>query len=132
MFFARTAKGRGPDLAVLCGWESRRDSVQGMLYAAEFYRVDASGPKPAVASLTDLNRKFNTADAVEVERAGQARQQWKPKFKTVAGVEKLLAKMGLPQSASPLRGIRPPPRRSWCEAPAVIVAASPTARGTSR
>jgi hypothetical protein len=96
VFFARTVKGGGRDLAVLCDWESSGQMVSGAMYAAEFYRVDAGGPKITVASLTDLNRKFNTADAVEVTEHGK-RVNRKPKFKTVADVKRLLRKMGLPQ-----------------------------------
>ncbi len=97
VFFARTVKGGGRDLAVLCGWQQGGQIVNGETYGAEFYRVDASGPKITVTSLTDLNKKFVTSDMHEVNKRGKWIRTGKPTFTTVAQVKKLLTKMGLPQ-----------------------------------
>ncbi|MES1206889.1 MAG: hypothetical protein ABUS79_13210 [Pseudomonadota bacterium] len=97
VFFARTVKGGGRDLAVLCRWESNGGMVNGMSYGAQFYRVDAAGAKPVVTSLTQLNQKFETDDLVRVNNHGKWTKGSKPAFKTVADVKKLLTKMGIPQ-----------------------------------
>ncbi len=97
VFFARTVKGAGRDLAVLCTWEHGGQAQNGTVYAAEFYRIDASGSKTTVTRLTDLNRKFVTSDIAEVNKHGKWITTGKATFKTVADVKKLLMKMGLPQ-----------------------------------
>ncbi len=97
VFFARTAKDRGRDLAVLCGWPANGEATNGRLYAAEFYRVDVTQTKVTVTSLKDLNGKFNTADMLESDGHGHWTRTRTATFKTVAGVKKLLNKMGLRQ-----------------------------------
>jgi hypothetical protein len=92
VFFARTAKGGGRDLAVLCGWDSH-----GMCYAAQFYRVKDGGSKTVVDSVSDLDKKFVTCDAVDWNKRGKSVEGSKAQFKTVAQVKKLLTKMGLKQ-----------------------------------
>jgi hypothetical protein len=48
VFFARTVKGGGRDLAVLCRWETRGAATNGMSYGAEFYRLKENGSRIAV------------------------------------------------------------------------------------
>lgn len=91
-FFARTVKGGGRDLAVLCKWDS-----QGTCYAAEFYRLVAKGPTLLVGPVTELNKKLETCDEVGVNKKGQWVRSRKAEFRTVAEVKKRLAKMGLDQ-----------------------------------
>jgi hypothetical protein len=98
VFFARTEKGRTRDLAVLCRWEQTHAVANGMLYGAEFYRVDAAGPKTVVTPLKELIDKFTTSDIVELDEHNKWVRGSKPTFTTVAGVKKLLVKMGLKQS----------------------------------
>jgi hypothetical protein len=98
VFFARTEKDKPRDLAVLCRWEEIHATASGMLYGAEFYRVDASGPKTVIRPLTDFNKKFTTGAIDEVDARGKVIKGSKPAFTTVAGVKKLLVKMGLKQS----------------------------------
>ena len=82
VFFARTVKGGGRDLAVLCRWQPR-----GTCYGAEFYRVKAAVSKTTVDSVKPLKDKLFTCD-----------ESGRPvKFTTVAQVKKLLTKMGLKQ-----------------------------------
>jgi hypothetical protein len=97
VFFARTVKGGGRDLAVLCRWEARHAVAQGMLYGAQFYRLKERGSEMVVEAVTDLNRKFETDDLVRENDHGKWVQGPKAKFKTVAEVKKLLTKMGLKQ-----------------------------------
>jgi hypothetical protein len=98
VFFARTAQGRPRDLAVLCRWEERHAIAQGTIYGAEFYRVDAAGPKAVVAPLAELNKKFVTGGVSSLDERGRWSKEPKAKFTTVAGVKKVLEKMGLKQS----------------------------------
>lgn len=93
VFFARTVKGGGRDLAVLCGWYSH-----GMCYGAEFYRVKDSGSKIVVDSLPDPRKKFFTCDEVDAQdKRGRWTYGHMAQFKTVAEVKKLLTKMGVKQ-----------------------------------
>jgi hypothetical protein len=96
VFFARTAKDGGRDLAVLCQWEARNALANGMAYATEFYRLKDSGSKPTVEPLKDLNEKFITTDLYNKEH-GKWVKGSTAKFSTVAEVKKLLTKMGLKQ-----------------------------------
>ena len=48
-------------------------------------------------TLTDLNKQFDTDDLVRLNKNGKWVQGTKPKFTTVAGVKKLLTRMGLEQ-----------------------------------
>jgi hypothetical protein len=93
VFFARTAKDGGRDLAVLCSWDIRHLEVSGTDYSAEFYRLKDRESDMAVEPLAKLNKKFETSDLVYVDE----RRTLKAKFKTVAEVKKLLTKMGLRQ-----------------------------------
>ena len=97
VFFARTVKGGGRDLAVLCRWEERHAVANGMLYGAQFYRVENRGPKIVVEPVADLNKRFQTDELVRLN----GHEKWvsgpKAKFTTVAEVKKLLTKMGIKQ-----------------------------------
>ena len=97
VFFARTAKEGGRDLAVLCKWDDQHAVVNGTSYSALFYRVTEKGAKINVQTLTDLNKQFDTDDEVRLNKNGKWVQGPKPKFTTVAGVKKLLTQMGLKQ-----------------------------------
>jgi hypothetical protein len=97
VFFARTVKGGGRDLGVLCTWEANGSMVNGALYSAFFYRVTEAGSHLTVEPVADLNKKFKTGDFVRVDEHGKWRNGPKPKFKTVADVKKLLKKMGIDQ-----------------------------------
>ena len=97
VFFARTAKEGGRDLAVLCKWDDEHAVVNGTSYSALFYRVIEKGSKISVQTLADLNKQFDTDDLVRLNKNGKWVQGPKPKFTTVAGVKKLLTKMGLKQ-----------------------------------
>jgi hypothetical protein len=97
IFFARTAKGAGRDLAVLCQWEVRHAVAEGTSYGARFYRLRETGSKMHVEPATALNKKFNTDDLVVEDKHGKWVSTPKPTFKTVADVKKLLTKMGLKQ-----------------------------------
>lgn len=92
VFFARTAEGRGRDLAVLCGWDSH-----GMCYGAEFYRLEETGPKMAVRSMTDLKKEFFSCDETDLSRTGMWTHGRRARFKTVSQVKALLAKKGIKQ-----------------------------------
>jgi len=95
VFFARTVKGGGRDLAVLCSWEARHAIVNGMSYSAQFYRLKARGVQMVVEPVTEMNAKFQTGDLVRINEHGKWVHGPKAKFKTVAEVKKLLTKMGL-------------------------------------
>lgn len=97
VFFARTVKGGGRDLAVLCRWEQRHAVVNGMLYGAQFYRLKELKPKMVVEPVTDLNDRFQADDLVRLNDHDKWVQGPKAKFTTVAQVKKLLTKMGLKQ-----------------------------------
>ena len=97
VFYARTVKGGGRDLAVLCHWMVRHAVAEGDDYAAQFYRVKENGSKVVVEPVTELNSKFVTADVAQSDSRGKWTQGPKAKFKTVAEVKKLLTKMGLKQ-----------------------------------
>jgi hypothetical protein len=97
VFFARTVKGGGRDLAVLCKWDDQHAVVNGESYSALFYRVRETGSKIDVQPLTDLNKQFDTDDLVRLNKKGKWVQGPKAKFTTVAGVKKLLTRMGLKQ-----------------------------------
>ena len=97
VFFARTVKGGGRDLAVLCSWEARSAIVNGMSYSAQFYRLKEKGAQMVVEPMTDMNAKFQTGDLVRINEHGKWVHGPKAKFKTVAEVRKLLTKMGLKQ-----------------------------------
>ena len=97
VFFARTAKGHGRDLAVLCHWDVQHAVAQGDTYAAEFYRVKEEAAKTVVEPVTELNKKFVTADVAQLNARGKWVQGPKADFKTVAEVKKRLTKMGLKQ-----------------------------------
>jgi hypothetical protein len=97
VFFARTAKEGGRDLAVLCKWDDEHAVVNGTSYSALFYQVSEKGSKISVQPLTDLNKQFDTDDEVRLNKNGKWVPGPKPKFTTVAGVKKLLTKMGLKQ-----------------------------------
>lgn len=92
VFFARTARERGRDLAVLCGWDSH-----GMCYGAEFYRLEEAGSKTTVKSMAELKKKFFSCDEAELGRNGRWSSGRRANFKTVAEVKKLLTNMGLKQ-----------------------------------
>lgn len=98
VFFARTGKGGGRDLAVLCRWDVNgvEGDADGAFYSAEFYRLKARGSGTVVEPVTELNAMFRTADLV-VDKPGKVVWIKRAKFKTVAEVKKLLTKMGLPQ-----------------------------------
>lgn len=96
VFFARTVKGGGRNLAVLCSWEQGGPVTNGMFYGAQFYRLEEKGEKIVVEPVADLNKKFETSDLVYNEH-GKWSQGPKAKFRTVADVKKLLTKMGLKQ-----------------------------------
>jgi hypothetical protein len=98
IFFARTAKGGGRDLAVLCRWDVNgiEGDADGAWYSAEFYRLKERGSDMAVEPVTELNAKFKTADLI-VDKPGKVVWIRKAKFKTVAEVKKMLTKMGLSQ-----------------------------------
>ncbi len=97
VFFARTVKGGGRDLAVLCGWHYGGQANNGAVYAAQFYRIEASGPKVTATSLEGLNKQFLTSDMYESNKRGKWVRTGKPTFTTVAEIKKRLTKMGLPQ-----------------------------------
>jgi hypothetical protein len=97
VFFARTVKGGGRDLAVLCRWEARHAVAQGMSYSAQFYRLKERGSEIVVESVTDLNKRFETDNLVHENEHGKWVKGPKAKFKTVAEVKKLLTKMGFEQ-----------------------------------
>ena len=97
MFFARTVKGGGRDLAVLCRWEQQHAVANGMLYGAQFYQLKAKGEQLAVEPMTTLNNQFQTDDLVTLNKHDKWVQGPKAKFTTVAEVKKLLTKMGLKQ-----------------------------------
>jgi hypothetical protein len=97
VFFARTQKDGGRDLAVLCHWNIQHAVAEGDDYAAQFYRVKESGSKFVVEPMTQLNKKFDTADLSQTNEHGKWVRASRAKFKTVAEVKKLLNKMGLKQ-----------------------------------
>jgi hypothetical protein len=97
VFFARTAKDGGRDLAVLCHWDVQHAVAQGDDYAAQFYRLQEKGSKMVVEPVTELNTKFDTADVSQTDEHGKWHRGSKAKFKTVAEVKKLLNRMGLKQ-----------------------------------
>jgi hypothetical protein len=97
VFFARTVKGGGRDLAVLCRWEAKGGMVNGMSYSAQFYRIKETGSGAVVEPVTDLNEKFQTAELVRLNKQGKWTKGSKAKFKTVAEVKKLLTTMGIKQ-----------------------------------
>jgi len=97
VFFARTTKGGGRDLAVLCSWDVRHLEVDGTDYCAEFYRFKERDRKWSWSRIKDLNAKFETADLVRVDVRGKVAGREKAKFKTVAEVKKMLTNMGLNQ-----------------------------------
>ena len=68
MFFARTVKGGGRDLAVLCRWEQQHAVANGMLYGAQFYQLKAKGEQLAVEPMTTLNNQFQTDDLVTLNK----------------------------------------------------------------
>jgi hypothetical protein len=96
VFFARTAKEGGRDLAVLCSWNIKHYKTDGTAYAAEFYRLKNTGAEMTVEPLVRLNRKFNTADMDRLDDDG-TRVHERARFRTVADIKKLLNKMGLRQ-----------------------------------
>lgn len=97
VFFARTVKGGGRDLGILCSWDFRNAAVNGALSTALFYRVTEEGSHLAVEPVADLNKKFLTSDVVRANERGKWTKGPKPTFKTVADVKKLLKKMGIDQ-----------------------------------
>jgi hypothetical protein len=97
VFFARTAKDGGRDLAVLCHWDIQHAVAQGDDYAAQFYRVKEKGSKMVVEPVTELNTKFDTADVSQTDKHGRWVRGSRARFKTVAEVKKLLNSMGLKQ-----------------------------------
>jgi hypothetical protein len=97
VFFARTIKGGGRDLAVLCSWEQQHAVANGVLYGAQFYRLKEKAGKLVVEPVTALNDQFETDDLVTLDKHDKWVQGPKAKFTTVAGVKKLLTKMGLKQ-----------------------------------
>jgi hypothetical protein len=97
VFFARTTKDGGRDLAVLCHWDIQHAVAQGDDYAAQFYRVKEKDSKMVVEPVTELNKKFDTADVSQTDQHGKWVRGSRAKFKTVAEVKKLLNKMGLKQ-----------------------------------
>lgn len=97
VFFARTSKGRGRDLAVLCRWEQQHAVANGMLYGAEFYRAENRGSTIVVEPVAELNKKFKTDNLVHLSEHEKWVQGPKAKFSTVAEVKRLLTKMGLKQ-----------------------------------
>ncbi|HEX3696073.1 MAG TPA: hypothetical protein VH374_11870 [Polyangia bacterium] len=98
VFFARTSKGRGRDLAVLCRWEQQHAVANGMLYGGEFYRAEDRGARTVVEPVAELNKKFKTDNLVHLSEHGKWVQGPKAKFSTVTEVKRLLTKMGLKQS----------------------------------
>jgi hypothetical protein len=92
VFFARTVKGGGRDLAVLCRWKPG-----GMCYGAEFYRVSAGPSKTTVESVKTLKERLFTCDQSEPDGQGARVGGHAIKFRTVAEVKKLLTKIGLKQ-----------------------------------
>jgi len=96
VFFARTAKSGGRDLAVLCSWEIKHYQTEGTAYGAEFYRLKNSEGRFTVETIEKLNKKFNTANMTRVDDDGK-RVREKAKFKTVADVKRILKRMGFPQ-----------------------------------
>ncbi|HET6283197.1 MAG TPA: hypothetical protein VFH73_19725 [Polyangia bacterium] len=98
VFFARTSKGRGRDLAVLCRWEQRHAVANGMLYGAEFYRTEDRGSTTVVEPVAELNKKFKTDNLVHLSEHDKWIQGPRAKFSTVAEVKRLLTRMGLKQS----------------------------------
>jgi hypothetical protein len=96
VFFARTVKGGGRNLAVLCSWEQGEAVTNGMFYRSQFYRIEEKGTKIVVEPVADLNKKFKTSDLVYNEH-GRWSQGPKAEFRTIADVKKLLTKMGLKQ-----------------------------------
>jgi len=99
VFFARTVKGGGRDLGILCSWEAQHAIVNGTLYAASFYRLAETGDRLAVEPVTNLNKdkRFTTSDLTHRDQRGKWVNGPKPTFTTVAGVKKLLKKMGIEQ-----------------------------------
>jgi hypothetical protein len=97
VFFARTVKGGGRDLGILCSWDFRNAAVNGALSTALFYRVTEEGSHLAVEPVADLNKKFLTSDVVRANERGKWTKGPKPTFKTVADIKKLLKKMGIDQ-----------------------------------
>ncbi|HEY2899721.1 MAG TPA: hypothetical protein VGL59_04020 [Polyangia bacterium] len=97
VFFARTSKGGGRDLAVLCRWEQRHAVANGMLYGAAFYRTEDRGSTTVVEPVTELNKKFKADSLVHLTEHDNWVQGPKAKFSTVAEVKKLLTKMGFKQ-----------------------------------
>jgi hypothetical protein len=71
VFFARTVKDGGRDLAVLCRWEQQHATVNGMLYGAQFYRLKEKDSKMVVESVTDLNKQFEADDLVRQNDHGK-------------------------------------------------------------
>ncbi len=101
VFFARTIKGAGRDLAVLCSWDHGGQVVNGTCYDTEFYRVKEAGTKIAVETAKDFKGKFDTCDSFEANARGKmVRRSRAAKLTTVAEVKKALVKMGLKQDAS--------------------------------
>ena len=99
VFFARTVKGGGRDLGILCSWEARHAIVDGTLYRALFYRVSEVGGHLVVEPVASLNenKSFTTSDLTRLDKQGKWTNGPKPTFTTVAGVKKLLKKMGIEQ-----------------------------------
>ncbi len=100
VFFARTIKGAGRDLAVLCSWDHGGQVVNGTCYDTEFYRVKQAGAKISVETAKDFKGKFVTCDSFEANARGKMVRQSRSKFTTVAEVKKALIKLGLKQDAS--------------------------------
>jgi hypothetical protein len=97
VFFARTVKGGGRDLAVLCGWEARHAVVQGMSYSAQFYRLKEKASGMFVETVPDLNKKFETDDLIRENEHGKWVNGPKAKFTTVREIKNLLTRMGIKQ-----------------------------------
>jgi hypothetical protein len=97
VFFARTVKGGGRDLAVLCRWEAQHAVTQGMSYSAQFYRLKEAGTKAVVEPVKELNEQFQTDHLIRYNDHGKWVEGPKAKFTTVAQVKKLLTRMGVKQ-----------------------------------
>jgi hypothetical protein len=92
VFFARTVKGGGRDLAVLCQWYAH-----SVCYGSEFYRVKDGGSKTVVDPVKELKKPFFVCDGSERDGRGGRLGGHAVKLDTVAGVKKQLTKMGLKQ-----------------------------------
>lgn len=97
VFFARTTKAGGRDLAVLCRWDVRHAVANGESYGAQFYKLKEAASRWVVEPVTDLNAKFQTDELVQENEHGKLVRGPKAKFTTVAQVKRLLTKMGLKQ-----------------------------------